>query len=130
PSTLSADEWEVLDHTTGTTWDREAELRSWRYLLRAEQPTCRHEPLAILGDSLALFRLSASARGFTGTTFDVGAYTREIIALTEVDAQGRRRRAPLLLDRQARAGRKPPDEPSAPRVPARPPRAPPPGPAP
>src|SRR5262249_11281402 len=44
-STLSADEWEVVDHTTGTTWDREAELRSFRYLLRAEQPTCRHEPL-------------------------------------------------------------------------------------
>src|SRR5262249_19899841 len=89
-STLSADEWEVVDHTTATAWDREPDLRSFRYLLRAEQPPCRHEPLATLGDSLALFRLSTSARGFTGTTFDVGAYTREIIALTEADVQGRR----------------------------------------
>src|SRR5262249_45179897 len=31
-STGLADESEVLDHTTGTTWDREAELRSLSYL--------------------------------------------------------------------------------------------------
>src|SRR5262249_31473984 len=65
-------------------------------LLRAEQPTGGKEPLATLGDSLALFRLSTSARGFTGTTFDVGAYTREIIALTEADVQGRRRWAEIF----------------------------------
>src|SRR5262249_34310206 len=53
-------EGEVLDHTTGTTWDGGAVLRSWGYLLRAEEPVCRHEPLATLGDSLALFRQSTS----------------------------------------------------------------------
>src|SRR2546422_6341436 len=48
--------------------------------------------LATLGDSLALCRASTSASGFAGAKFDVGAYQREEIALTEVDAQGRRRR--------------------------------------
>jgi class 3 adenylate cyclase len=92
-SAVLADEAETLDHMTGTTWDREALLRSFRYLLRAEEPTCRSEPLASLGDSLALFRQSISASGFAGATFDVGAYKRETIGLTEVDAQGRQRRA-------------------------------------
>src|SRR5262249_32939770 len=67
-------------------------LRSWRYLLRAEDPACRHEPLATLGDSLGLFRHSTSATRFVGGTVDVGAYERELLCLTEVDAQGRSRR--------------------------------------
>jgi class 3 adenylate cyclase/tetratricopeptide (TPR) repeat protein len=91
-STLASDDWEILDHTTGTTWDREADLRSFRYLLRSEAPTYRHEALATLGDSLALCRQRVSASGFAGGSFDVGAYTREMIGLTEVDAQGRHRR--------------------------------------
>src|SRR5438093_5990715 len=37
-----------------------------------------------------------SASGFVGGTFDVGAYEREQIALNEVDAHGRRRRAELF----------------------------------
>src|SRR5262249_35711516 len=90
---LYADETEVLDHTTGTTWDHEADLRGLRALLRAETPTYRHEPLATLGDSLALCRVTASASSFAGGTFDVGAYEIETIALDEVDAQGRRRQA-------------------------------------
>src|SRR5262249_41905634 len=60
---------------------------------RAEAPTYRHEPLATLGDSLALCRVTASASSFAGGTFDVGAYEIETIALDEVDAQGRRRQA-------------------------------------
>src|SRR5438094_2523551 len=61
-------------------------------LLSASEPTCRHELLATLGDSLALCRSSTSASGFAGAKFDVGAYQREEIVLIEVDAQGRRRR--------------------------------------
>src|SRR5262249_54985332 len=80
-----------LDHTTGTTWDTRGYLRSLRDVLRAEEPNCRHEPLATLGDSLALFRWSASATGVAGGTVDVGAYEKEGIQVGEVDAQGRRR---------------------------------------
>src|SRR5262249_4542326 len=49
-ATLFADEWVVLDHTTKSTLDAGEVLRSLRFLLRVEQPTCRHEALATLGD--------------------------------------------------------------------------------
>src|SRR5207245_1351057 len=88
-STLFGDESEFVDHTTGTTWDRGGSLATWRSLLRGQDPTCRHEPLASLGDSLALCRLSLSASGFVSAKFDVGAYEREDIHLIEADAQGR-----------------------------------------
>src|SRR5262249_50200515 len=90
-STGLADDSEVLDHTTDTTWDREAQLRSLRYLLCARDPRCHCEPLATLADSLALCRVSMSASGAVGRTFDVGAYERDELHLIEVDAQGQRR---------------------------------------
>ena len=74
--TLWADEYEGVDHTTGTTWDLQGMLASWRSLLTAREPTCRHEPLATLGGSLALCRASTSASGFAGAKFDVGAYEK------------------------------------------------------
>jgi class 3 adenylate cyclase len=94
--TLYADEVECVDHVTGSTWDRQGALFSLRSLLRAGDPTSQHEPLATLGDSVALCRWSTSGSGFAGGTFDVGAYEREEIALIEVDAQGRRRRLELF----------------------------------
>jgi ketosteroid isomerase-like protein/nuclear transport factor 2 (NTF2) superfamily protein len=94
--TLLSDEYELVDHTTGVAYDREGALFSLRALQSAQDPTSRHEPLATLGDSLVLCRWSTSASGFAGGTFDVGAYEREQIDLTEVDAQGRRRRAELF----------------------------------
>src|SRR5438094_2864931 len=73
-------------------------------LLSASEPTCRHEPLATLGGSLALCRASTSASGFAGAKFDVGAYQREEIVLIEVDAQGRRRRGEIFaVDRLGNA---------------------------
>ncbi len=89
---LVADEFEGPDHSTGATLDREGLIFSLRSLLRARDPTSHHEPLATLGDSLALLRVSTSGSGFSGATFDVGAYEREEIPLIEVDAQGRERR--------------------------------------
>src|SRR5262249_7260029 len=95
-STGLADESEVLDHTTGTTWDREAELRSLSYLLSARGPRCQCEPLVTLSDSLALCRVTMSASGAVGRTFDVGAYETDERQLVEVDAQGRRRRGEIF----------------------------------
>src|SRR5439155_11878182 len=71
---LTADVCEVVDHTTGVTYDRQGSLTTWRTLLSARDPTWRQEPLATLGDSLALIRLWMSASGFAGARFDVGAY--------------------------------------------------------
>jgi len=89
---LLANEVEVINHTTGIDFDRQGALASWYLLLKAENPTSRSEPLATLGDSVALCRWSTSARGYVGRTFDVGAYEQVEIALIEVDAEERERR--------------------------------------
>jgi hypothetical protein len=93
PTALFADESEFVDHPLGTTYDRQGSLATWRSMRKVRDLTCRHEPLATRGDSLALCRLSTSASGFAGGTFDVGPYQRGGFILIEVDAQGRRRRA-------------------------------------
>ena len=76
-------------------------LASFRSLLRVPGPEYRHEPLATLGDSLALCRLSVSAGAVAGRK-SMSAPTRSrMIVLVEVDAQGRRRRAEILRRRPA-----------------------------
>jgi hypothetical protein len=86
---LIADASELLDHTSGTTMDRQASLLSFRALLSARDPTYRQEPLATLGDSLALCRWSRSGSGLVGGAWDVGAFEMQEILLIEVDAHGR-----------------------------------------
>src|SRR5262249_57357967 len=65
----------------------------WR---AAGGPRCWSEPLATLGESLALFRVSRSASRFVGGTFDVGAHEGEQIEWGEVDAQGRHLRGEIF----------------------------------
>src|SRR5262249_2912972 len=93
---LFADAYEGVEYTTGATFDRDGALSMGRSLLRSQDPTCRNEPLAALGDRLALCRRLVSASGVAGRTFDVGAYEREEITLIEVDGQGRERRAEVF----------------------------------
>src|SRR5207249_6898234 len=93
---LAEHEVETIDHPAGTTYEARGNLASRRMLLRAADLKFRHEPLATLGDSLALLRLSISASGVAGGKFDVGAYEREIIVLSEIDADGRSRRGELF----------------------------------
>src|SRR5262249_52746770 len=93
---LFADAYEGVEHTTGAGFDRDGALSMARSLLRSQDPTCRNEPLASLGDRLALCRRFVSASGLAGRTFDVGAYEREEITLIEVDDQGRERRAEVF----------------------------------
>src|SRR5262249_44358524 len=93
---LFADVYEGVEHTTGARFDRDAALSMARSLLRSRDPTCRHEPLATLGDRLTLCRRLVSASGISGRTFDVGAYEREDITLIEVDDQGRECRAEVF----------------------------------
>src|SRR5262249_20483374 len=91
-----ADPCDVIDHPNGATYDREGALAAWRALPSVQDATYREEPLATLGDSLALCRQYASAPGLTGKRLDVGAYEIEQLALIEVDAEGRRRRGELF----------------------------------
>src|SRR5439155_17398910 len=87
---LFADDADGLEHPTGATFDRRGSVFSLRSLLSARDPRCRHEPLATLGDALALFRTSISAGGYAGGKLHGGAYEREEVTLIEV--HGRRRR--------------------------------------
>src|SRR5262249_25750799 len=95
-SPVFGDDFEIVDHTTGATYDREGVLSSLRLRLSAHEPTSRIDMLATLGDSLALSRWSMSANGFADGTLDVGPFEVEHIGLTEVDAHGRRRLAELF----------------------------------
>src|SRR5262249_49795136 len=77
--------------------DREGTLRGFRSLLAAREPAYWQEPLASLGDALALSRVGWSASALVGGNFDVGAYETDGIYVVEVDAHGRRRRTERFL---------------------------------
>src|SRR5205823_5401608 len=94
--TLLAERAEVVDHPTGATYDRRGLLTTWRLMLSAQDLTFRQELLATLGDSLALYRTSMSASGFTDGKVDVGVFERDDIVLREVDAQGVIRRTEIF----------------------------------
>jgi tetratricopeptide (TPR) repeat protein len=89
---LFADDMEGVHHPTGATYDRRRALTACHAVLRATDVRFAYETLATLGDSLALSRLSVSASGVSGGSFDLGAYETEEIVLIEADEQGRRRR--------------------------------------
>jgi hypothetical protein len=82
---------EIVDHTTGIVYGRQGEFSSFLALLSARDPTFRYEPLATLGESLALSRMWHSAGALTDGKLDVGAFEREVICPVEVDAEGRQR---------------------------------------
>src|SRR5262249_22803513 len=71
-------------------YHRQGLLATWHSLVRAQDATERVEPLATLGDSLALCREWVSGSGVAGRKFDVGPYEIEYVILSEVDTQGRR----------------------------------------
>src|SRR5262249_17847217 len=79
-------------HQNGAELDRADTLRLWRSFLVARDFTLVCEPLATLGESLALSRQTASSSGVARGQFDVGAYERPQAVLIEVDRDGRRRR--------------------------------------
>src|SRR5439155_17179350 len=83
---------EFVEHVTGAVYDRQGMLFSASSFLKARDPTFRNEPLATLGSSLALHRFRLSASGLVGGNLDVGAYDRDEVVLSEVDAHGQLRR--------------------------------------
>jgi hypothetical protein len=88
---------QTLHHPTGVAYDRDGMLTSVRGLITGyEGFVRREEPLATLGESLGLFRVSLLAEGFRDDRFDVGASERETINLIEVDARGLRVRTEIF----------------------------------
>src|SRR5262249_12186457 len=75
-------------HPTGTTADREGLIYSFGVLLRARDSTYRLEPLATLGNCLALCRHRWSWSALVGAEFDVGPVETNGFSVLEVDAQG------------------------------------------
>ena len=94
---LYAERVEIRDHKTGRTFSREERLSGFRSLFaEARDPVSRHEPLAVLGRSLALFHRTLAASGFNGRTLDVAAYRIEELCVVEADQRARCTRADLF----------------------------------
>jgi len=73
----------IVDHPTESIYGLEGAVDSYRRLLRLKDPVVRHEPLATLGDSLALSHRRISAGGTRGGRFDVAEYQREEFVVVE-----------------------------------------------
>src|SRR5262249_54068541 len=89
---LYSDAYHVVDHINGVSHDRHGSLAAWRALMGVPSLTCRQEPVATLGDVLAVGRLVLSADGVTRGKFDVGPYEAEQMRVIENDPHGRWRR--------------------------------------
>ena len=89
--TLFADNSHTVNHSTGIEYDREGALITWLSVMRAKDLTYRLEPLATLGNSLALCRQLVSASGVAGEVRCRRLRDRRSPVI-EVDAQGRRQR--------------------------------------
>jgi hypothetical protein len=87
-----------VDHITHTAWDGQAAISAWCSLLLAQDPVCRHQPLAALGDALALCHVSLAATALVRGKFDVGPYEQANLSLIEVDDRGRRRWAEVFAE--------------------------------
>ena len=89
---LFRDDAHAVHHQTGVRYEESQALENYRTLLQAESVSLRHEPLATLGDSLALFQASLSFDSYVQSYLgSVGAADSDAVVLTEVDAAGLRR---------------------------------------
>jgi class 3 adenylate cyclase/ketosteroid isomerase-like protein/tetratricopeptide (TPR) repeat protein len=80
---------EVVDHPNGATYGRDGHLASVRRLRRASDPTLLFEPLATLGEQVALSRRRIHASATGRERFDVGEYERDELVLFAVDGSER-----------------------------------------
>jgi class 3 adenylate cyclase/tetratricopeptide (TPR) repeat protein len=86
---LHAERLRVVHHVTGTVLDRQGTLDWWRAYLGDRDVSFTVEPLAVLGDALALSQLSWSGSTSDDPLLDVGAFESTELDLVEVDAEGR-----------------------------------------
>lgn len=95
---LLADDFVGVHHATGLTYDRTGARARLHALFDSEDLVIAHDPVATLGDTLALFRMSMSSSRAAGKKFDVGPWEHESIDLIEVDGHARRRRFEQFAD--------------------------------
>jgi len=88
-----ADLVETVHRPLGITWDRAGAMASFRLLLDSGHFAYRHEPLATLGDVLALSRQTIASTGMRREDFDIGALENDYLWLSEVNEHGRRVRS-------------------------------------
>jgi ketosteroid isomerase-like protein len=86
---LASDDLKVVHHPSHSVYGREEWVGALRSFIRARDGKLAIEPLATLGDSLALCLSSFSASGTRGRKFDVGPIEYQDIALLDVDDRGR-----------------------------------------
>jgi class 3 adenylate cyclase/ketosteroid isomerase-like protein/tetratricopeptide (TPR) repeat protein len=82
---LLPDGFHAVHHPAGTVLDREENLAWWRLFFADPDAGFRLEPVATLGESLALCRQCWS-RSSDDAAFDVGPYQVDAFALIEADA--------------------------------------------
>src|SRR5262249_50774052 len=95
---LWADGIDGVHHPTGAPYDRAQVLTLCGLMLQARGLTHHLEPLATLGDSLALVRAVVSGSSTAAENFDIGAFNAEEIQLLEVDVHGRLLRFELFAE--------------------------------
>jgi hypothetical protein len=82
------EEFQEIDHPTGSDYGRDAAVASLQRLFRSRDAHYEVEPLATLGERLLLVRRRTGTSGDTRGRYDVGPYDNEAIEVTEVDEYG------------------------------------------
>jgi class 3 adenylate cyclase/ketosteroid isomerase-like protein len=85
---LTSEDYQEIDHPTGSCYGSTEAFGSLQRLFRSRDPLYREELFATLGDTLCLRRRLVRASGAAGRRYDVGAYENEAISLLEVDDRG------------------------------------------
>jgi ketosteroid isomerase-like protein len=94
---LIGDSWVGVHHSTGAVYDWARNFVALESALGAKSPEMIHDPLASLGDSLAICRRATSiAEMSTTQSFDFGPIEREDLSLIEVDGNGRSTRVEVF----------------------------------
>ncbi len=91
-SDLFSERFEALDHKTGATYGCEGALATARMTIDDRDLAFRQDPIATLGDRLALLHNVVSSSGTVRGDLDVGPFEAESIYVAEVDERGRRLR--------------------------------------
>jgi ketosteroid isomerase-like protein len=101
---LLADDAQAVHHQTGTLYAEREARRAYEIMLANESLVFSHEPLATLGDTLALCRGNLSIGVSQAEDLPFGASNMDSLVLMEVDASGRRRATEFFaLDKLADA---------------------------
>ncbi len=90
---------EIVDHQFGITYGYDAIVERVRVIIEeSTESAFAHEPLAALGDSLALCRMRSTATGSTVHGIPVGATEVPYLLLIEADEQGSARNIEIFGD--------------------------------